>query len=224
MGVPGHDNRDYLFAMKHGISIKTVIMDPKGDNSSFYEGNGVLLNSNQFDGMDAKQSGKKAIIDFLIQKKTGVKKINYKMRDWIFSRQRYWGEPIPLIHCPICGIVPVPEEQLPVVLPYVKQYEPTGNGESPLTGIDEWVNIKCFSCGADAKRETNTMPQWAGSCWYFLRYPDPHYDKGLCSSEAMKKWLPVDLYVGGVEHAILHLLYSRFSVKFLYEQNIIPFC
>lgn len=223
MGVPGHDNRDYLFALKHSIAIKTVIMDPRGDNNSFYEGNGILLNSNQFDGMEAKGSGKKAIIDFLIQKKSGVKKTNYKMRDWIFSRQRYWGEPIPLIHCPSCGILPIPEDQLPVILPYVEKYEPIGNGESPLLGIDEWVNINCFSCGANAKRETNTMPQWAGSCWYFLRYPDPHYDKGLCSPEAMKKWLPVDLYVGGVEHAILHLLYSRFYVKFLYEQKIISF-
>jgi leucyl-tRNA synthetase len=223
MGVPAHDGRDYQFACRHSIPIKTVIMDPCGDNSSFYEGNGVLINSNQFDGMDAKQAGKKAIIDFLIQKKTGIKKINYKMRDWIFSRQRYWGEPIPLIHCPSCGVVTVPEDQLPVVLPYVEHYEPTGNGESPLQQIDSWVNIKCFSCGGAAKRETNTMPQWAGSCWYFLRYPDPHYDKGLCSVEALKKWLPVDLYVGGVEHAILHLLYSRFYVKFLYEQKIIPF-
>jgi len=223
MGVPAHDGRDYQFAQRHSIAIKAVIMDPCGDNNSFYEGNGVLINSNQFDGMDAKQAGKKSITDFLIQKKTGTKKNNYKMRDWIFSRQRYWGEPIPLIHCPSCGVVPVPEEQLPVILPYVEHYEPTGNGESPLHNIESWVNIKCFSCGGDAKRETNTMPQWAGSCWYFLRYADPNYDKGLCSVEAMKKWLPIDLYVGGVEHAILHLLYSRFYVKFLYEQKIIPF-
>ncbi len=223
MGVPGHDSRDYVFANNHSIAIKTVIMDPRGDNSSFYEGNGLLLNSNQFDGMEAKKDGKKAIIDFLIQKKTGTKKVNYKMRDWIFSRQRYWGEPIPLIHCAFCGIIPVPEDQLPVVLPYVENYEPVGNGESPLLNIESWVNIKCFSCGGDAKRETNTMPQWAGSCWYFLRYPDPKYEKGICSHESMKKWLPVDLYVGGVEHAILHLLYARFYVKFLYEQKVIPF-
>jgi leucyl-tRNA synthetase len=223
MGVPGHDNRDYLFAIKHSIPVKTVIMDPRGDNDSFYEGNGLLLNSNQFDGMDAKTSGKKAIIEFLMQQKVAVKKVNYKMRDWIFSRQRYWGEPIPLIHCPMCGVVGVPEDQLPVILPYVEYYEATGTGESPLAGIDSWVNVKCFTCGGDAKRETNTMPQWAGSCWYFLRYPDSNYDRGLCSPESMKKWFPIDLYVGGVEHAILHLLYSRFYVKFLYENKIIPF-
>lgn len=223
MGVPGHDNRDYLFAIKHSIPVKTVIMDPRGDNDSFYEGNGLLFSSNQFDGMDAKTSGKKAIIEFLMQQKVAIKKVNYKMRDWIFSRQRYWGEPIPLIHCSMCGVVAVPEDQLPVILPYVECYESTGTGDSPLAGIDSWVNIKCFTCGGDAKRETNTMPQWAGSCWYFLRYPDPNYDRGLCSPESMKKWFPIDLYVGGVEHAILHLLYSRFYVKFLYESKIIPF-
>jgi leucyl-tRNA synthetase len=223
MGVPGHDSRDYIFAIKHNIAIKTVILDPMGDNSSFYEGNGILLNSNQFDGMEAKSTGKRAIIDFLIQQKAGIKKINYKMRDWIFSRQRYWGEPIPLIHCQLCGIVPIPEEQLPVLLPYIENYQPTGTGDSPLSSIDSWVNITCFNCGGPAKRETNTMPQWAGSCWYFLRYPDPNCETKLCSSELLKKWLPVDLYVGGVEHAILHLLYARFYIKFLYEQKIVPF-
>lgn len=222
MGVPAHDERDYQFSLIYNIPIKIVIQDPFSDNNSFYEGDGILFNSNYFDGMNAKTKGRNAIIEFLVQKKIGIKKVYYKMRDWIFSRQRYWGEPIPLIHCPQCGIVPVPESQLPIILPHIEEYEPSGNGESPLAKIDEWVNILCFHCQQPAKRETNTMPQWAGSCWYFLRYPDPTYEKGLCSPESMK-WLPVDLYVGGIEHAILHLLYARFYIKFLHNEKIIPF-
>lgn len=223
MGVPAHDLRDYQFALLFNLSVKPVIQDPFSDNSSCYEGDGVLLNSDYFDGMNAKKQGRKEISEFLIQKKVASKKTCYKMRDWIFSRQRYWGEPIPLIHCDNCGIVPVPESQLPVELPYVEEYEPTGDGNSPLANIADWLNVVCFNCGGMAKRETNTMPQWAGSCWYFLRYPDPHNQKTFCSPELLKKWLPVDLYVGGIEHAILHLLYARFYVKFLYSQKLIHF-
>jgi leucyl-tRNA synthetase len=223
MGVPAHDERDYNFALKHSLDIKSVIQNPDGDNVSFYEGDGLLMNSDQFDMMKAQSDGRKAIINLLIQKKIGNKKIYYKMRDWIFSRQRYWGEPIPLIHCQNCGIIGVPEESLPVELPEIENYEPTGTGDSPLAGINDWVNITCHKCGSDAKRETNTMPQWAGSCWYFLRYPNPSYNKGICDNESLQYWLPIDMYVGGVEHAILHLLYSRFYVKFLYEQGIVPF-
>lgn len=223
MGVPAHDNRDYEFALRHKIYQNPVVMNPDGDNNTFYEGIGILFNSNQFNGMNSNSEGRKSITDFLIQQKIGIKKINYKMRDWIFSRQRYWGEPIPLIHCEKCGIVEVPESELPVLLPYVEKYEPSGNGESPLQKIDDWINIKCYKCNGNAKRETNTMPQWAGSCWYFLRYPDPHNKKNFCSQELLSKWLPVDLYVGGVEHAILHLLYARFYIKFLFEQKLVPF-
>jgi leucyl-tRNA synthetase len=223
MGVPAHDQRDYQFALRHKVYFKPVIMNPAGDNNSYYEGHGVLFNSNQFNGMDSENEGKKTIINFLIQQKVATKRINYKMRDWIFSRQRYWGEPIPLIHCPECGVVPVPESELPIILPYVEQYQPSGNGESPLEKMTEWTKVQCYKCGKDAKRETNTMPQWAGSCWYFLRYPDPTNKKTFCSPELLAKWLPVDLYVGGVEHAILHLLYSRFYIKFLFEQKYISF-
>jgi leucyl-tRNA synthetase len=223
MGVPAHDERDYEFAKHNKIFFKPVIMDAMGDNSEYYGGEGVLFNCNQFNGMHSSTDGRKNISNFLIQQKLAVKKINYKMRDWIFSRQRYWGEPIPLIHCPACGVVPVPESELPVVLPYVEHYQPTGDGTSPLEGIHEWVTISCYQCGGKARRETNTMPQWAGSCWYFLRYPDPHNKNAFCSKQLLDKWLPVDLYVGGVEHAILHLLYSRFYVKFLYEKQYINF-
>jgi leucyl-tRNA synthetase len=223
MGVPAHDERDYNFAVKHSLDIKPVIQNPDGDNVAFYEGDGLLMNSDQFDMMKAQSDGRKAIINLLVQKKIGNKKIYYKMRDWIFSRQRYWGEPIPLIHCSNCGIIGALEESLPIILPEIENYEPTGTGESPLAAISEWVNVNCHKCGREAKRETNTMPQWAGSCWYFLRYPNPQYDKGICDNESLQYWLPVDMYVGGVEHAILHLLYSRFYVKFLYEQGIVPF-
>jgi leucyl-tRNA synthetase len=212
MGVPAHDERDREFAAQHDLPIVPVINT-----------DGVLINSNQFNGLEAKTTGKGALADYLIDQGIGVKKINYKLRDWIFSRQRYWGEPIPLINCPECGIIPVPEDQLPVVLPDIKKYEPTGTGESPLAAIEEWVNTTCQKCGGPAKRETNTMPQWAGSCWYFLRYPNPTLKDKPFSQEDMEYWLPVDLYIGGIEHAILHLLYSRFWVKVLHDLGYLPF-
>jgi leucyl-tRNA synthetase len=223
MGVPSHDSRDFQFAIKHSLPLRPVIMDPCGDNNTAYEGDGILFNSEHFDGVTAKTEGRKNITEFLIQKGVAIKKINYKMRDWVFSRQRYWGEPIPLIHCPSCGIVAVPEEELPIKLPHIKHYEPTETGASPLENISSWVNVDCYQCGKKAKRETNTMPQWAGSCWYFIRFVDPQCKDAIASPEAVKKWLPVDLYVGGIEHAILHLLYARFYVKFLFEKGIIPF-
>ena len=161
------------------------------------------------------------MLEFLEEKKIGRKAINYKLRDWIYSRQRYWGEPIPLVHCPDCGTVPVPEEELPLTLPEVKSYQPTGTGESPLAAIDSWVNCKCPKCGKSAKRETNTMPQWGGSCWYYLRYLDPHNDKEFCSQKNEKYWMPVDLYIGGAEHAVLHLLYARFWHKVLYDIGVV---
>jgi leucyl-tRNA synthetase len=223
MGVPAHDERDYNFAKYHGIKLLYVIQNQNGDNSGWYDGHGTLVNSMHFDGLDSFEKGKSEIIESIVSRGIGKQKINYRMRDWIFSRQRYWGEPIPLIHCDHCGIVPVPEEQLPVELPYVSSYQPTGTGESPLADIHEWVNISCPKCSRAAKRETNTMPQWAGSCWYFLRYPSPHYNNGLCEPAQLEKYLPVNLYIGGVEHAILHLLYARFYVKFLYDEKIVPF-
>ncbi|MDY3868674.1 MAG: class I tRNA ligase family protein, partial [Pyramidobacter sp.] len=161
------------------------------------------------------------VIEWLSERGKGKRAVNYKLRDWIFSRQRYWGEPMPLIHCPHCGVVPVPEDQLPLLLPPVERYEPTGTGESPLANIDSWVNTTCPVCGAPAKRETNTMPQWAGSCWYYLRYLDPHNDKEFASREAIDYWMPVDLYVGGAEHAVLHLLYARFWHKVFYDLGLV---
>ena len=169
------------------------------------------------------QEAVKIVSDYAEQHSFGKRCVRYKLRDWIFSRQRYWGEPIPLIHCRTCGTLPVPEDQLPVTLPHVDRYEPTGTGESPLAAIDSWVNITCYKCSGPAKRETNTMPQWAGSCWYYLRYPNPHLKDAPFSQADMKHWLPVDLYVGGIEHAILHLLYSRFYVKFLHQAGFLPF-
>ncbi len=182
----------------------------------------MLINSGQFDGL-AYQDAQKAVTLWLEKHNAGKSSISYKLRDWIFSRQRYWGEPIPLIHCPKCGIVPVPEEQLPVILPEVERYQPTGTGESPLAGVADWVNIPCPTCGTAARRETNTMPQWAGSCWYFLRYPNPHLQDAPFSKADMDYWMPVDLYVGGIEHAILHLLYARFYVKVLYDLGHLSF-
>ena len=177
---------------------------------------GYSINSGSFTGTATKQTIKD-MIAWLSEKGIGKEAVNYKLRDWIFSRQRYWGEPIPLVHCPTCGVVPVDEKDLPLVLPDVKTYQPTGTGESPLAGIDEWVNCTCPKCGGKAKRETNTMPQWAGSCWYYLRYLDPHNDERFCAPEKEKYWMPVDLYVGGAEHAVLHLLYARFWHKVLYD-------
>lgn len=186
-----------------------------------YLGDGSLINSGEFNGLSIAEAAKK-LVENLSQQGKAVTKTQFKLRDWVFSRQRYWGEPIPLVHCETCGIVPVPEDQLPVELPQVEKYEPTGTGESPLAGIPEWVNTTCPKCGGAAKRETNTMPQWAGSCWYYLRYCDPKNEKELASAEALKSWLPVDMYVGGAEHAVLHLLYARFWHKVLFDAGFIP--
>ncbi|GAC1412081.1 MAG: leucine--tRNA ligase [Candidatus Doudnabacteria bacterium] len=205
MAVPAHDERDLQCAEKYNLKIQKVVTD--GD---------ALTNSGEYDGLSFMQAGKK------ITEKFGKVKIQYKLRDWVFSRQRYWGEPIPLIHCSNCGIVAVPESELPVTLPKVKKYEPTGTGESPLAVIDSWVNVKCPKCAGNAKRETNTMPQWAGSSWYFLRYADPENEKDFASMESLKYWMPVDLYFGGMEHTTLHLLYSRFWNQFLFDQKLVP--
>jgi leucyl-tRNA synthetase len=211
MAVPAHDDRDYAFAKKFGLAILEVIAG--GDiNKTAYIEDGRLVNSGKFDGKDS-QAVMKEITGFA----HGKWVTKYKLRDWVFSRQRYWGEPIPIIHCEKCGAVPVPEEDLPVKLPKVKYYEPTGTGESPLAAIDKWVNVKCPKCGGKGKRETNTMPQWAGSSWYYLRYEDPKNDKALVDLEKEKYWSPVDLYVGGAEHATRHLIYARFWHKFLYD-------
>jgi leucyl-tRNA synthetase len=228
MGVPAHDERDFDFAKNFDLPCPVVIkvpdamLDANNDIKQAYTGDGILIHSGQFNGMDRAQA-KEAIIDFAVKKGFGERKNTYKLRDWIFSRQRYWGEPIPLVHCPIHDWVPVPESQLPVELHQVEQYQPTGTGESPLAAIPEWVNTTCPICGGPAKRETNTMPQWAGSCWYFLRYPNPHLQEKPFDQKDMKYWLPVDLYVGGIEHAILHLLYSRFYVKVLHDLGHLPF-
>jgi len=229
MSVPAHDQRDFDFAKKFDLPIVQVIdslnakKDDAGNLTEAYCGSGTMINSGFLDGLEAKPDGFEKAIDYCETHNIGKRKVNYKLRDWIFSRQRYWGEPIPLIHCETCGIVPVDEQELPVELPDVEKYQPTGTGESPLAKIDEWVNTKCPKCSGPAKRETNTMPQWAGSCWYFLRYPNPHLDdKPFCKKD-MKYWLPVDLYVGGIEHAILHLLYARFYVKVLHDLGYLPF-
>lgn len=227
MGVPGHDERDCEFAHVFGLNHKIVIDTGKHVqiNEVFKAeyADGILINSDQFSGLQAFSSGKQAIINYIEQQGVGKRTNTYKLRDWIFSRQRYWGEPIPLIHCQKCGVVPVPENQLPVILPDVERYQPSGTGESPLATISEWVNTTCPNCKGSAKRETNTMPQWAGSCWYFLRYPNPHNETAAWTKEDMHYWLPVDLYVGGIEHAILHLLYARFWIKVLFDQKLLPF-
>ncbi|MFI3258384.1 MAG: leucine--tRNA ligase, partial [Spirochaetales bacterium] len=181
---------------------------------------GYSINSEQFTGLPTKESIP-AVIEWVTEKGIGQKAVNYKLRDWIFSRQRYWGEPIPLVHCPKCGCVPIPEDQLPLKLPDVKTYQPTGTGESPLAGIEDWVHCDCPVCGTPSKRETNTMPQWAGSCWYYLRYLDPHSEKEFAAQDKINYWMPVDLYVGGAEHAVLHLLYARFWHKVLYDMNLV---
>lgn len=205
MAVPAHDTRDKQFAEKFKLPIIEVVDE-----------NNKLINSGKFNGLSVEAAGKQ------IAEKFGKLTIQYKLRDWVFARQRYWGEPIPIIHCADCGMVPVPEKDLPVLLPNVKKYEPTGNGESPLAGIDSWVNVKCPKCKGPAKRETNTMPQWAGSSWYFLRYTDPKNKKAFAGADKLKKWMPVDLYFGGMEHTTLHLLYSRFWNLFLYDQKLVP--
>jgi leucyl-tRNA synthetase len=220
MAVPAHDERDFAFAKKFGLPMIIVIMggdDMEEPIKEAYVGDGELVNSGKFSGTNIEEA--KWAITKLVG---GEKKIQYKLRDWVFSRQRYWGEPIPLIHCPKCGIVPVPEEELPVKLPEVEKYEPTGTGESPLAAIVSWVNVACPKCGGPAKRETNTMPQWAGSSWYYLRYCDPKNEKELASQKLLKRWLPVDIYFGGMEHTTLHLLYSRFWHQFLYDEKIVP--
>lgn len=225
MCVPAHDDRDFEFAKKFGLEIIQVIKNPDepvGELTEAYTKEGVMVNSGPFDDMDSDKA-KETIANYLQENGIGKKVVNYKLRDWVFSRQRYWGEPIPLVHCEKCGVVPVDEKDLPVLLPEVESYQPTATGESPLAAIDEWINTTCPKCGGHAKRETNTMPQWAGSSWYFLRYCDVNNDKELASKEALKKWAPVDMYVGGIEHAVLHLLYSRFYTKFLYDIEAVDF-
>lgn len=220
MAVPAHDTRDWDFAKKFNLPIIEVLKSEVDVQEQAWTEDGIHVNSDFLNGLNKKDAIEK-MLDFLEEKKIGRKAINYKIRDWVFSRQRYWGEPIPLIHCPDCGTVPVPEEELPLRLPDVKSYQPTGTGESPLAAIDSWVNCKCPKCGGNAKRETNTMPQWGGSCWYYLRYLDPHNDKQFCAPEKEKYWMPVDLYIGGAEHAVLHLLYARFWHKVLYDLGFV---
>lgn len=222
MAVPGHDTRDWEFAKKFGLPIVEVVAGGNVEEGAFTDiENGVLVNSDFINGLDVK-AAKQKISDWLEEKGIGEKKINYKLRDWVFSRQRYWGEPIPLVYCEKCGWVPVPEQELPVLLPEVESYEPGEEGESPLANITEWVNTTCPKCGGEAQRETDTMPQWAGSSWYFLRYTDPNNDDELASKENLEYWLPIDWYNGGMEHTTLHLLYSRFWHKFLYDYGIVP--
>ena len=226
MCVPAHDDRDFEFARKFGLPIVQVIAkdgkEIENMTEAYTEANGIMINSGDLNGLESAVLKKEAP-HMIEEKGFGHKTVNYKLRDWVFSRQRYWGEPIPIIHCPKCGCVPVPEDQLPLKLPEVESYQPTGTGESPLAAIDEWVNTTCPVCGAPAKRETNTMPQWAGSSWYFLRYVDSHNKEELVSREKADKYLPVDMYIGGVEHAVLHLLYSRFYTKFLCDIGAIDF-
>lgn len=223
MAVPAHDTRDWEFAKKFGLPIIEVVSGGEDVQKAPYTecATGMLVNSGFLDGMSVEDA-KKAIQQWLKEKNLGEVKTNYKLRDWVFSRQRYWGEPIPIVHCDKCGYVPVPESELPLVLPNVDSYEPTDNGESPLAKMTDWVNTTCPHCGGPAQRETDTMPQWAGSSWYFLRYCDPHNDKELASKEALKYWTPVDWYNGGMEHTTLHLLYSRFWHKFLYDIGAVP--
>ena len=223
MAVPAHDERDWEFAKKFNMPIIEVVAGGDVQNEVYTDvAEGTLVNSGFLNGLSVAEA-KKKILEWLEENHVGKAKTNYKLRDWVFSRQRYWGEPIPIVHCPKCGAVPVPEEQLPLLLPDVESYQPTGTGESPLADITDWVNTTCPCCGAPAKRETNTMPQWAGSSWYFLRYVDNKNDKELVSKEKADKYLPVDMYIGGVEHAVLHLLYSRFYTKFLYDIGVIDF-
>ena len=220
MAVPAHDDRDWEFAKKFNLPIIEVLKSEVNVQEEAWTKDGIHVNSEFLDGLNKKDAIAK-MLEFLEEKKIGRKAINYKLRDWVFSRQRYWGEPIPLVHCPDCGTVPVPEEELPLKLPEVKSYQPTGTGESPLAAIDSWVNCKCPKCGKASKRETNTMPQWGGSCWYYLRYLDPKNEKAFCSKEAEKYWMPDDLYIGGAEHAVLHLLYARFWHKVLYDCGVV---
>ena len=222
MAVPAHDTRDWEFAKKFDLPIIEVVKGGDVEKEAFTDcATGVMVNSGFLDGLSVEDA-KVAIKNWLEEKGIGESKVNFKLRDWVFSRQRYWGEPIPLVHCDKCGYVPVPEDQLPVRLPQVESYEPTDNGESPLAAIDEWVNTTCPHCGGPAKRETDTMPQWAGSSWYFLRYTDPKNADAVASKEALAYWTPIDWYNGGMEHTTLHLLYSRFWHKFLYDIGVVP--
>jgi len=228
MAVPAHDERDWEFAKEFKLPIILVVSADKPQAGKDYSGepaectsaDGYSVNSSTFTGLPTEEA-KKRITQWLEEKGIGKRAVNYKLRDWIFSRQRYWGEPIPVVHCEKCGIVPLSEKDLPLKLPQVKSYAPTGTGESPLAGITEWVNTTCPKCGGKAKRETNTMPQWAGSCWYYIRYLDPKNDKAFAAKDKIDYWLPVDLYIGGVEHAVLHLLYSRFWHKVLYDLGLV---
>ena len=222
MAVPAHDERDWDFAKKFNLPIVEVVAGGNVEEAAFTDvETGSLVNSGFLNGLEVADA-KVKMIEFLEQNGIGTARVNYKLRDWVFSRQRYWGEPIPVINCEKCGWVPVPESELPLELPEVDSYEPTENGESPLSLMTDWVNCKCPNCGGDAKRETDTMPQWAGSSWYFLRYCDPHNDQALASREALEYWMPVDWYNGGMEHTTLHLLYSRFWSKFLYDAGVVP--
>ncbi len=223
MAVPAHDERDWDFAKKFGLPIVEVVAGGKNVQEECYPdvSTGTMVNSGFMNGMTVAEA-KKAAIEYAIQHGFGERKINYKLRDWVFARQRYWGEPIPIVHCPQCGMVPLDEKDLPLLLPDIKNYEPTETGESPLSKITDWVNCKCPKCGGDAKRETDTMPQWAGSSWYFLRYCDPKNDMALAAKEALQYWMPVDWYNGGMEHTTLHLLYSRFWNQFLYDIGVSP--
>ena len=223
MAVPAHDDRDWAFAKKFGCEIIEVVKGGDVEKEAFTlkDDTGILVNSDFLNGLTVKEAIP-TMIKWLEEKGIGEEKVNYKLRDWVFSRQRYWGEPIPMVNCPKCGWVPLPESELPLVLPNVESYEPTDTGESPLSKMTDWVNCKCPKCGGDAQRETDTMPQWAGSSWYYLRYMDPHNDKALASKEALDYWSPVDWYNGGMEHTTLHLLYSRFWHKFLYDIGVVP--
>ena len=223
MGVPGHDQRDWEFAKKFGLPIIEVVSGGDVTKEAFVakDDSAIMVNSGFLNGMTVKEAIP-AMKKYVVEQGFGKEKVNYKLRDWVFSRQRYWGEPIPLVNCEKCGWVALPEEQLPLVLPQVESYEPTDDGESPLSKMTDWVNTTCPCCGGPAKRETDTMPQWAGSSWYFLRYMDPHNDKALASKEALDYWSPVDWYNGGMEHTTLHLLYSRFWHKFLYDIGVVP--
>ncbi len=218
MAVPAHDERDFAFAEKFNLPIRNVITPPAGsDEAKVWTGMGYLINSGKFDGVPSEEA-KKKITEFV----GGTWKTTYKLRDWVFSRQRYWGEPIPVVHCPTCGIVPLPENQLPLVLPDVEKYQPTDDGESPLAQMTDWVNTTCPKCNGPAKRETDTMPNWAGSSWYYLRYADPRNNQKFAAEDKLKYWTPVDCYNGGMEHTVLHLLYSRFWHKFLFDIKLVP--
>ena len=224
MAVPGHDTRDWEFAKKFGLPIVEVVAGGNIEKEAFVDcDTGIMVNSGILNDLSVEDA-KVKIIEWLKENKKGIEKVNFKLRDWVFSRQRYWGEPIPVVHCEKCGYVGLNESELPLILPEVESYEPTGNGESPLSALDEWINTACPSCNGPAKRETDTMPQWAGSSWYFLRYADPHNDKELASKEALEYWIPVNWYNGGMEHTTLHLLYSRFWHKFLFDIGVVPTC